>query len=538
MPSDCISYQDSGFFSTLITDYLNRDSKVRALYHRFPTMEGFEAQIAEKKSAFPQKHRDLLKQTLEQQYQNVETSASTRFNIDALAHENTFTVVTGHQLNLFTGPLYFVHKIVTAIALARDLSAQYPDYTVVPVYWMATEDHDFEEISHFELFGKKIQWKRESHGPVGRLSTEGLSEIYDAFAALLPPSDQARELKTLFQKAYLEHHNLTDATRFLANALFAEYGLVILDADNRELKQLFVPQMQNELLHQTAFEKINETTAQMGAYGIQVNPREINLFYMQDRFRERIIADDHEFYVNNTTLRFSEAELLQQLRDTPEAFSPNVVLRPLYQEVILPNLCYIGGGGEIAYWLELKSLFDQTQTVFPILLVRNSVVYATQKQMQKAGALELSWSDLFLKNDVLQREYTKRISPIPLTLSDTEQIISLEFDKIHVLAKQTDASFSGAVAAAQARIYKNIRTLEKRLLKAQKRKYSDTLQRVNDLQNEIFPGGGLQERQWNFSRLYLSLGPALVAQLLVAVDALGQEFTLLTYIEAPHCNKP
>ena len=534
MPSDRISYQHSGFFSPLIIDYLNRDPKVRSLYHRFPSIDNFEAQIEQKKTAYPIENRRVLKRVLEQQYAGVEMSDQTRANIAALGEETAFTIVTGHQLNLFTGPLYFIYKIVNAISLSTQLSERYPQYSFVPVYWMATEDHDFEEISSFELFGQKLRWERNSGGPVGRLSTDGLDAVFEQLEEILPPSDTANELKTLFKAAYLEHSRLSDATRFLANALFSEYGLVIIDADHRELKQLFTSHLWTDLEQKTAFEKISETALQMSGYHVQVNPREVNVFYMENGLRERIIAEKNGFSVNNTQLRFSTEEMRKQLNETPEKFSPNVILRPLYQEVILPNLCYIGGAGEIAYWLELKSFFDASEIAFPMLLVRNAVVYATQKQMKKARELGLSWADLFLKPADLKRDYTTRISDIPLSLSDAKWALAREFEKIDALALRTDASFTGAVEAAKVRIEKQLNTLEKRLLKAQQRKFSDTLNRVSDLQNDIFPNGGLQERRWNFAQIYVSLGRAMIEELLASFDPIGQEFTLLTYEAAPH----
>src|SRR5690606_34154196 len=190
------------------------------------------------------------------------------------------------------------------------------------------------------------------------------------------------------------------ATRFLANELFGKYGLVIIDADDLDLKRQFVPFVKEELLSRTSFKNVSKTIETM-PYDIQVNPREINLFFMEDGLRERIVYQDGKFKVNNTSRVFSEAEILDLLEKHPEKFSPNVIMRPLYQEVILPNLCYIGGGGEIAYWLELKSFFESVGVTFPVLLLRNSVLLAYEKQARKAEKLGLSWADLFLKPDAL-----------------------------------------------------------------------------------------------------------------------------------------
>jgi bacillithiol biosynthesis cysteine-adding enzyme BshC len=234
---------------------------------------------------------------------------------------------------------------------------------------MATEDHDFEEINYFNFKNKKIKWNRESSGPVGRLSTEGLDLVFEQFSNEIELGENATYLKNLFENSYLKHSNLADATRFLANELFKNEGLVILDGDSVELKKLFIPYIKKELLEQSSFTNVSKTNLLLKDYFVQVNPREINLFYIEDNLRERIIFEDGIYKINNTVLHFTESEILTEIENHPEKFSPNVITRPLYEEVILPNLCYIGGGGEIAYWLELKSNFEENNVTFPILLL-------------------------------------------------------------------------------------------------------------------------------------------------------------------------
>ncbi|PTT10540.1 bacillithiol biosynthesis cysteine-adding enzyme BshC, partial [Flavobacterium sp. HMWF030] len=350
MPTDCISYQTSGYFSKLMQDYLDQKPELKSLYNHFPTLENFEKQINEKQANFDNENRIPLVETLKKQYQNIEISDSTKQNIELLSLPNTFTITTGHQLNLFSGPLYFLYKIISTINLTKELKLKYPANNFVPIYWMATEDHDFEEINYFNFKGKKFRWNKESSGPVGRLSTGGLDEFFEIYSLELGSSTNANVLKNLFKDAYLKHDNLADATRYLANNLFANYGLVILDADDANLKRAFVPFIKEELEHQTSFKTVQKTIEQLSNYTIQVNPREINLFYIEDNLRERIIFENDKYYVNNTKTSFSKDEILKLLESNPEKFSPNVIMRPLYQEIILPNLCYIGGGGEIAYW--------------------------------------------------------------------------------------------------------------------------------------------------------------------------------------------
>ena len=527
MPNDCISYQDSGYFTPIMNDYLDEKENLKPFYNRFPTLENFGKQIAEKQRQFSQNHRNTLVEVLQQQYQNIDTSALTQHHISSLKDQKTFTITTGHQLNLFTGPLYFLYKIISAINLAKELKTAYPEYNFVPVYWMATEDHDFEEINYFIFKGKKFRWNKETSGPVGRLSTEGLNEVFKFFAQDLGVGKHADKIKELFEQAYLKHQNLTDATRFLANELFGSHGLVIIDADNQKLKREFIPYIKEELFQQTSGKKVSETIALLKDYQIQVNPREINLFYIEDDLRERIIFENGVYSVNHTQLKFSETEILEELEKHPEKFSPNVIMRPLYQEVILPNLCYIGGGGELAYWLELKSYFESVSVPFPILLLRNSVLLATEKQRQKADKLNLAWRDLFSNQLQLANSQIRLLSEFPVDLAIQKELLQKQFDDLHKIAERTDKSFSGAVKAQEAKQLKGLENLEKRLLKAQKRKHSGQLERITDLQNELFPNKSLQERQVNFAEYYLQAGDSLIGKLLTELKPLEHNFKIL-----------
>lgn len=527
MPSDCITYQNSGYFSKLIVDYLDQKTELKTLYNRFPTIENFQLQMEEKSKNFPIENRKILAQVLQNQYQRIEISEITSANIELLKHSNTFTVTTGHQLNLFTGPLYFIYKIISVINLTKKLKNKYPEYNFVPVYWMASEDHDFDEINFFSFKSKKIQWQKESRGPVGRLNTIGLEAVFEQFSNEVGLGNNANYLRELFEKSYLKYDNLADATRCLANDLFKKEGLVIIDGDDSELKKLFIPYAKNELSHQTSFKKVNETIPLLEKYNIQVNPREINLFYIQDNLRERIIFENGNYKINNTSLSFSETEIFTELENNPKNFSPNVILRPLYQEVILPNLCYIGGGGELAYWLELKSTFEANQITFPILLLRNSVLIATKKQVEKMEKLKLNWTNIFNKQEDLINQKTKEFSSFNINFSEQKAVLKKQFEALYILANQTDKSFLGAVKAQEVKQLKGLEKLEKRLLKAEKKKYQEQLEQLIALQNSLFPNEILQERKTNFSEFYLEFGNTFIKKLQTDLNPLSKEFKII-----------
>lgn len=395
------------------------------------------------------------------------------------------------------------------------------------MYWMATEDHDFEEINYFNFKGKKFRWNKTSGGAVGRMSTDGLDEVLAVWSKGLGESDMAKNLKDWFEHAYLHHHNLADATRFLAHKLFGEYGLVILDADDKRLKSQFTPFVKDELKNHASSQNVAKAAKILEPYGLQVNPREINLFYLDDGIRERIVYQDKVYGVNNTPMRFSEDEILDLVDRHPERFSPNVILRPLYQEVILPNLCYIGGGGELAYWLELKPHFDYSRITFPMLLLRNSALIATQKQARKADNLNLSWADLFLKQSQLRNKKVAEFSSHTLDFSTQKEFLSKQFDALQEMAKTTDKSFGTAVEAQKAKQLKGLENLEKKLLRAEKRKHADQLSRITALQDELFPNQSLQERYANFSEFYLEFGDAFIDALMAQLKPLEQQFNVV-----------
>ena len=533
MPTQHISYASTGYFSKTVCDYLSQADALKGFYGNFPSLEHFKNQIDQKAESFSMTSRDTLVKQIKKQYQGLSISENTQNNIDALANQNTFTITTGHQLNLFTGPLYFLYKIISVINLSEELQNTYPDNHFVPVYWMATEDHDFDEINYFNFQGKKVAWDRPSGGAVGELSNEGLQQVFLTFEKELKEnfgfSDNAKQLLKLFKQAYLDHGTLTEATRYLGNELFAAYGLVIVDGNDSELKRSFFPYVEKELTEQLSFKEVTATTARLvdAGYGEQVHPRDINLFYLTAGLRERIIENDGAYAVNDTAITFTKSEILAELQAHPERFSPNALLRPLYQEVILPNLCYTGGGGELAYWFQLQDYFKSVDIPFPMLLLRNSGLLVSEKAGDQLEKLDLTINDLFKKQQDLQGDYTKKISSIEIDFSKQRAHLTQQFAGMYDLAKLTDASFIGAVGAQEKKQLKGLDHLEKRLLKAQKRKHEELISKVTALQDSLFPKQSLQERNTNFAEFYLEYGPDLIKKIKKELKPLDLEFSII-----------
>jgi len=528
MKATYIDYSDTNSFSNTLLAYLSGEQNLSPFYGNRPDYSGFKDQLSKKQNFA---HRRLLTKILKQQYGDLlETSPEVAKQIALLGDEKTFTVTTGHQLNIFTGPLYFIFKIVTAIRLAKDLKDQFADHEFVPVYWMASEDHDFEEINHTRVYGKKITWERESGAATGRMDTATMEQVVKQYCNTFGLSENASTLTRLVKHAYLEGRNLADATRVFVNSLFGEFGLVIIDADHPELKKQFAPIMKEDILHERSFEAITKTTTSLinANYGSQINPREINFFYLTDDFRERIVRnEDGRFEVLHQDLFFTQAALEKEIATHPERFSPNVVMRPLYQEVILPNLCYIGGGAEIVYWLQLKANFDQYNTVFPILVPRNSAMITEDQVVGKIFRLDLTFKSIFKPTITLKNEYVRRSTKHRLNLQDEWMEFNAIFAKIKLRTHKIDPSLAPSAEAVKARLKKAINNLEKKLLKAEKHNYEEALIQIERVKDKLFPQGGLQERSENFAVLYLKHGDRFIPDLIDSFNPLDFKFTIL-----------
>lgn len=531
MKATYIAYKDTKSFSKLLLDYLDQKASVQPFFRNAPNLEGFAAQIADKQ-AHGTADRELLVDSLREQYGALlEQSPRVAEAIESLASENTYTITTGHQLNVFTGPLYFIFKIISAIRLAQDLKAEFPDKNFVPVYWMATEDHDFAEINHTRLSGKKIIWDTPAVSATGRMSTASMDEVVRTYRNFLGLSDNSEKLSRLVEEAYLGHETLADATRYLVNGLFGRYGLVIIDADRPELKRAFVPIMVQDIQQSASHEAIIETSAQLeeSGYKAQVQPREINFFYLTDRYRERIVKlDDGRYEVLRKGVYFDDDTALKEaIEANPERFSPNVVMRPMYQEVILPNLAYIGGGAEIAYWLQLKAAFERYGLVFPILVPRNSAIITDDSFAVKILRLDLTFRSIFKGTEELKNEYVRRQTKHRLNLNDEWMELNAIFAKLKLRAHKIDPTLGPSTDAVKARLKKAINNLEKKLLRADKHNHEDALIQIERIKNHLFPGGELQERSENFGLLYVRHGDELFEELLRHFKPLDFQFTVI-----------
>lgn len=514
-----VSFAETQSFSSFFLDYIGKHESLKKFYGRFPEVGNFNDQIKDKAKSFPKQNREVLVSVLQAQYKNYTISELVKSNIASLKDENTFTVTTGHQLNIFTGPLYFIYKIVTVINACKQLKQAYPKYNFVPVYWMASEDHDFDEIKYFKLNGKKHTWESKQTGAVGRFNPKELEGILKQLPEL-----------AIFQKAYLKHTTLSDAVRYYVNELFGAEGVVVVDADSKELKTLFQEVIRDDVFKHTPQKLVDETNQALekAGYEPQVNCREINLFYLDNNLRERIEQEGDQFKIVNTDLSFSKSQVEELIKTSPEKFSPNVILRPVYQEVILPNLAYAGGPSEVIYWLQLKEVFNHYKIPFPILMPRNFAMVLDAPAVRKFEKTGLELHELFFEKNYLFNHFAIKFSRNKIQLNGEKEAIQNYFQTIRQQAEAFDKTLGPMVGAETQRAIKSLEKIEHKLLRSEKRFQSDKLQQVEAIKDALFPGGNLQERTDNFLNFYIQ-DPQFIQKLIAHFDPFDFKFNVLLY---------
>ncbi|MEN8248997.1 MAG: bacillithiol biosynthesis cysteine-adding enzyme BshC [Bacteroidota bacterium] len=491
MRVDKIPFKKTAGFSRLFLDYIDSRSQLAHTHSFEPSVAGFEKALSYRKLS--EENRETLVNVLTQQYEGLKITEVVGQNIKLLKEKNTFTVTTGHQLNIFTGPLFFIYKIVSVINICKKLAQEFPEYKFIPVYWMASEDHDFEEINHAFIDNEKYVWETSQSGAVGHFHLEELAKL----------SNKIPGRSDVFINAYNNSSNLADAVRHYVNELFGEYGLVVVDANNKDLKAEFKSYIKDDLTLHTAYHKVNSRSKflEKQGYKPQLNAREINLFYLDENIRSRIEKKDDRYYLADMEISFSESEILDLVEKHPERFSPNVILRPLYQEVILPNLGYVGGPAEVAYWLQFKEMFDFFRIDYPVLMPRSFGLYLGKNAQRKKEKLNLLFEDLFTQADVLKKKYVHTKNG-RLDLAEERKKVVKVYNSIRSLAEDIDPTLDSHILAKFQKHQECLDEIEAKLVKAEKRNRDDEMNMITYLNEYVYPSGTLQERRVNYLSIH------------------------------------
>ncbi len=524
-----VPYPQTGYFSRVITDYLSGSEFLQHFYEHPVSFDGIEAAILQREN-FPT-DRGLLVKTLEEQYTGLPVQEAVMKNLERLTGKNTFTITTAHQPAIFTGNLYFIYKILHVIKIAETLSARYKNRYFIPVFMMGSEDADLDELGHIYLDKEKLVWDTKQTGAVGRMHTEGLEKMINRIEGEFSGDPHGPELIQLMKDCYLEAENIQQATLGLLHQLFGSYGLVVLIPDNRLLKSIMRGIFKDDLTNHVPFKITEQNIRHLSTlYPVQATPREINLFYLKDEIRERLDLKDGRFVVHNTGIHFSPEAMEKELANYPERFSPNVILRGLYQETILPNIAFVGGGGEMAYWLELKPLFKHYRVPYPVLILRNSFLLIKKNWRSKIEKTGLSPAVIFKPEEQLMEDFVRRNSTRQLNLD--KQIVELRgyYESLKNISGTVDKTLEQHVEKLEAQALQKLEELEKKILRAEKKNHEDVRRIIHEIREALFPLEDLQERIDNFIPWYAEYGKAFIELIHHHSLALEQEFIILEEI--------
>ncbi|MDF3028973.1 MAG: hypothetical protein K0S23_3280 [Fluviicola sp.] len=480
-------------FSSFSHAFGNQSTFGQFLTTPLNSISDLQLQAQKKKEVYSSSTRQNLLQAWNRQISSF-ASQSQLENLKLLEDENTFTITTGHQLTLFAGPLYLIYKVLHVVRLAEEFNKAQNEFKAVPVFWMASEDHDFDEVKSTHLFSQKLTWESSQTGPVGRFNMNDFQEILSQF-------------KTFFEGKETEISNLiaipekTDYASYLQefiSKLFADFGVLVLQPDNRELKREFIPVILREMASPSAHHAVLDTNKLIETSGFkaQAQSRDCNLFYLKAGERLRIEPVENGLAIDGKI--YTKEELNNLVESEPENFSPNVILRPVYQETILPNLVYVGGGGEMAYWIQLKGVFDVHNTLFPLIQQRISIQLmdgALKKRMDK-----LNWPNerYFESKEELKKLFLIENEGDDLDLS----VLYSEFNALRSTmiekAKSIEATLESFAEAETVRIKKQLESFEQRLVKQLKQRHEQVLQSIDFISERIIPENTLQERYFHW----------------------------------------
>lgn len=519
-----IKLADTGLVSSLVIDYLNMKPELAQLYNKPHALEEYGELIQSKQ--FSASQRNTLVNAIENHYGNagiqLTNYAKVNANIKLLLEPNTFTITTGHQLVLAGGPLFVAYKILTTVKICIELKQKYPQNNFIPVLWLASEDHDFEEISEVFLFNKTYKWYTQNNNkPVGTLTLEDLENDIDAIVEVISNNDTGKKWSELLKDSYKNSSNLSFATTKLFHELYKEFGLVIVEPNDKNLKQSLVQTIVKDILTQEHFLVQTETNEQIEklGYKTQINAREVNFFYLHETLGRRLIKkkDDNTFALNETDILFTKAELEHLITTSPERFSPNVNLRPVYQETILPNLAYIGGPAEVAYWLQLKNIFKVNQIQMPVIVLRFMALLAGNAITGKLEKFNLGISDLFLTENALREKFIAAQNNLSYenTFSELLDKFQQAIDETRPLSNQVAKDLLTTKLSIKDYLDQKRKELKKELLNKQ----DAELEKVYKLRSRVFPKNIFQERIESLFQFECQLNRLLSEEILNEIEA-------------------
>lgn len=507
-----INFSDIPGQQNLFLDYLYEFENVARFYKKdFRNKDNYIPLFEElKKKQRP--HRNKVAEIIQKQYKGLKPSRLTESNLEYLSSEKTIAIVTGQQLGLLGGPLYTIYKILTAIKLSIYLKSIYEDYNFIPVFWLEGDDHDFEEIRSVNLYSEDFSLKRISYSEalpdesskisVGEMIiNESIDKFFDEISGSLRESDFKSEIIDLFKKYYSEGESLKFSFKQMLFHFFDEYGLIIFDPQDKNIKELLKPVFINEIENFRRHSKISVAQSALldEHYHAQVKVKPVNLFYSDENGRFSVEPDENDFKLKNRRVKFTKDEILELINSTPEKFSPNVLLRPVCQDFILPTGFYVGGPAEISYFAQVIPLYPMFNVVQPIIYPRASATIAEKNIKNIIDKFSLSYADLFLDeqliiNKTLSGLIDNSVDEVFSKLSDS---ISHAFEGIKQKLVLIEKNLEDPAEKTKENILGNIEKLKSKALKSMESRHEVSLKQINKAKSYFYPESGLQERKLN-----------------------------------------
>lgn len=497
-----IKSKEVDFYPSLINDYISGELNKNGIID----WDYSESQVLEnaKNRNFSKLQRQVLVSRLKAQYRNCQLSKAEEKSLSLLSMDTSYTITTGHQLSLIGGAQFFYTKILDVIRFSSKLSNT-SEYNFVPIFWMATEDHDYEEISDVSLFGKKISCPGENRGPVGRIPNTYFIEFLREVASLLGSDDRFKEIKNKISDSFNNNKTLAEITRSFVRTLFSEQGLLIIDGDDEILKKQFSKIAIQEVNNQTSYKAVNKQISLLSNYKIQVKPRDINLFYIENKVRDRIIKTKVGFSTVNNLQNWTSSSFKDFAESNASSLSPNVLLRPLYQEIVLPNVAYVGGAGEISYWLELAPMFKCFDVQFPLPIVRTSYFVVAEKFLNWLENNEIEVKELFGNKDKLLNNFINSIGSSEISLEKEKEELEEFYKKLLKKAQSISTDLGKVVLGEEKRAFNALINVQKRFVNAEKKNHEQTILKLENIISKFFPNGVPMERVNSFIPLIVRL---------------------------------
>jgi bacillithiol biosynthesis cysteine-adding enzyme BshC len=541
-----VEYKKLPNYPDLFLDYVGDDEerfkKIRNYYNAdFKSYEDILKVIEEKIRSYGTARyfdKSILAEILKKQNRVFGGNELAESNIELLKDENTFAVVTGQQVGLYTGNLYTIFKTITVIKLAAELKARFPEYNFVPVFWLESEDHDLEEANHVHIINKqnelvRIGYPAESEisqdvtkkntKPVGCIKFDSsINGINEHLRQSLIDTDFKENLMNRLSSIYCEGNDFKTAFSHMINMLFKQHGLVIMDCSDAEIKKLLIPVFEKELNTSPKLcEEIIGTSAEIEKnYDIQVKPKVINLFFIHNENRLLIEPRENNRYaLRNSKRRFERDELMNLLFENPENFSPNVVLRPICQDYLLPTAVYVGGPSEVSYFAQFKPAYEHYDITMPVIYPRASSTILESKISKFMKNFGVEFTEIF-NQKVLVSKVVDKLSEIKVEeeLSKAQDEFNRIFYDIRNMSSKVDKTLVSTVDNVKEKLFNNIEMIRSKLTAALARKSETTTSQIDKVTNNIYPNHTMQERVINVTYFLNKYGDEFIKKLFDETD--------------------